>query len=114
MSIFYTVVWIIQAWKFRVSDQTILNCFKKKILVRAKSSPSPIDSQSIVADVSVPTKSNPTESPPIDYQPNVEPGLSEEIRALYDEVAEKLGNDDIIPLDEFLNPSDESSLPEAA
>lgn len=43
-----------------------------------------------------------------------QPGLREEIGALYKQVIEKLGDDEFIPLEEFLDPSGESvsELPE--
>jgi hypothetical protein len=80
MNLNHTLHWITQAWRNQVSDQTIQNCFKKSTLIRPRSNSAPVS----------------------------EPGLREEIGALYNQVIKKLGDDDFMPLDEFLDPSDES------
>ena len=93
MSIYYTLHWITQVWRNQVSDQTIHNCFIKSTLIGPMS------------NSAVPTDPSCLSLP-------IEPGLGKEIKDLYDQVIEKFGNDDIIPFDQFLNPSDESNIPE--
>jgi hypothetical protein len=85
MNLSYTLFWISQVWKTSISDQTINNCFIKSTLIRPKTK--------------IETKT--------DSQLVSEPGLSGEIQTLYNEVIEKLGNDDIIPFDQFLDPIEE-------
>jgi hypothetical protein len=75
----------------------------------------PITKSTLIRPISDSTESNSTESPPIDSQSIgqvAEPGLNQEIGALYNQAIKRLGNEDIIPLDEFLDPSDESDAPD--
>jgi len=92
MNIAYTISWITQVWKASILDQTIKNCFIKSTLIRLKSK--------------VETK---PESQSVEVK---EPGLNSEVQALYTEVIKRLGHDDIIPFDQFLDPIDEDITPE--
>ncbi|KAJ5256574.1 hypothetical protein N7478_012678 [Penicillium angulare] len=96
MNISYALSWITQAWKISVSDESIKNCFIKSSLIR-------LDSQDETKGEQTETEDQ-TET---DSQPMSEPGLTSEIQTLYNKAIEKLGQDDIIPFDQFLNPTEE-------
>lgn len=93
MNISYTLFWLTQVWKSSISDQTIENCFKKSTLIRSED-----ETKAIQDEIEA------------GFQPIPEPGLTSEVQALYNEAVEKLGHDDIIPFDQFLNPIEEDII----
>ena len=85
MSLNYTLHWLVDTWRRRISDQTIQNCFFKSTLIRRPS-------ESLI------------ESP-------IE--INDEIKALYAKAVEKLGDsDEIISMEEFFDPLDENLSPD--
>lgn len=86
MSLYYTLHWITQVWRNDVLDQTIQNCFEKKSTIICPST---------------------NETPELE---------SLELRPLYQSLIERFpsGGDtqELMSLDEFLNPSDENDVAE--
>ena len=89
MNLSYTLFWVNQAWRTSILDQTIKNCFIKSTLIRPKSTKT--ESQLVEVESEVEVKVQ-------------EPGLNSEVQALYTEAIERLGHNDFIPFDQFLDP----------
>jgi DDE superfamily endonuclease. len=91
MSLNYTLRWLTQAWRTKVSNETIRNCYIKSTVIPG-CRPSNQD-QTDLAQM----ESNP---------------LDPDLKPLYNQVVEKLAfqpdAEEILPFDEFLNPSDEN------
>ena len=90
MSLNYTLRWLTQAWRAKISNKTIQNCYIKSTVVpgRRLSNQDQTDQDQL--------ESNP---------------LDPELKPLYHQVVEKLAvqpdAEEMLPFDEFLNPSDE-------
>ena len=83
MSLYYTLNWITQAWRNNVLDRTIQNCFEKSTIICPSSD-------------------------------QIEPE-SLELTPLYQSLIERFpssGEQEVISLNEFLNPSDENNIAE--
>ncbi|KAJ5976584.1 hypothetical protein N7481_010291 [Penicillium waksmanii] len=86
MSLNYTLRWLTQAWRTKVSNETIQNCFTKSTVVPGCR---PSNQDQIKSNL-----------------------LDPELKPLYNQVVEKLvfqpDADEILPFNEFLNPLDEN------
>jgi hypothetical protein len=91
MSLNYTVRWLTQAWRTKVSNETIQNCYIKSTVVPGCR----------------PSNQDLTDHDQIESNP-----LDPELKPLYNQVVEKLAfqpdADEILPFNEFLSPSDEN------
>ena len=91
MSLNYTLRWLTQAWRTKVNNETIQNCYIKSTVLPGCR----LSGQDRTAQDQI--ESNP---------------LDPELKPLYNQVVEKLAfqpdADEILPFNEFLNPSDEN------
>lgn len=86
MSLNYTLRWLTQAWRTKISNKTIQNCYIKSTVVPGRR---------------------------LSNQDQIERNSQDpELKPLYHQVVEKLAvqtdAEDMLPFDEFLNPSDEN------
>jgi F0F1-type ATP synthase gamma subunit len=88
MSLNYTLRWLGQAWRNMVKNETIQNCYIKSTVLPGRRSSD-------------------------QDQTNQDTPLDPELRLLYNEVVEKLDEpnaEEILPFEEFINPSDEDTI----